>query len=160
MMVIKIYIDASNLKFGIEQSGWKLDYKRFFNWLKNKFGTENMILFIGFISDNQDIYKKLNSYGYQLNFRPTLLGKDGKIKGNVDGELILAVLIDYFENNLDQAIIISGDGDYYCVVEFLKNRNIPVTIIAPNKNYLSLLLKRANVPIIILNELRPKLSIK
>ena len=21
------YIDASNLKFGIEQSGWKLDYK-------------------------------------------------------------------------------------------------------------------------------------
>ena len=33
------YVDASNLKFGIEQSGWKLDYKSFRSWLRDKFGA-------------------------------------------------------------------------------------------------------------------------
>ena len=43
------YIDASNLKFGVAQSGWKFDYKSFRSWLRDKFGVSRATLFMGLI---------------------------------------------------------------------------------------------------------------
>ena len=146
------YIDASNLKFGVEQSGWELDYKSFRSWLRDKFGTSKAILFMGLIPDNSELYNYLQSIGYEISFKPTITSKEGKTKGNVDGELILTIAKDFYENKLESAVLVSGDGDYHCVVEFLKEKNIPITIVSPNRKYLSLLLKRTNVPIVILDE--------
>lgn len=155
-----VYIDASNLKFGVEQSGWKLDYKSFRSWLRDKFEATKVILFMGLIPDNFEIYNYLQSIGYDISFRPTLTNKDGQTKGNVDGELILHIARDFYENKLDKAILVAGDGDYHCIVEFLKEKNIPITIVSPNNKYLSLLLKRTNVPIIILDEFIENLRYK
>ena len=154
------YIDASNLKFGIEQSGWKLDYKSFRSWLRDKFGVSRAILFMGLIPNNADLYNHLQSIGYNISFKPTITSKEGRTKGNVDGELILAIAKDFYEKNLESVVLVSGDGDYHCVVEFLKEKKIPISIVSPNKKYLSLLLKRTNVPIIILDEFKKHLSQK
>ena len=154
------YIDASNLKFGIEQSGWKLDYKSFRSWLRDKFGVSQVILFMGLIPDNSELYNHLQSIGYDISFKPTITSKEGRTKGNIDGELILTIARDFYENNLKSVVLVAGDGDYHCVVEFLKEKNIPVTIVSPNKKYLSLLLKRTNVPIIILDQFIEKLRQK
>jgi len=94
------YIDASNLKFGIEQSNWKLDYKSFRSWLRDKLGVSRVILFLGLIPDNSDLYNYLQSIGYDISFKPTITSKDGRTKGNVDGELILTIAKDFYENNL------------------------------------------------------------
>ena len=51
-----------------------------------------------------------------------------------------------------------GDGDYHCIVEFLKEKNISIQIVSPNRKYLSLLLKRTNVPIVILDQFIHKLK--
>jgi uncharacterized LabA/DUF88 family protein len=152
------YIDASNLKFGIAQSAWKMDYRKFHGWLRDKFGITQTLLFMGLKPENADLYNRLQSYKYDIIFRPTLTNKDGVTKGNVDGELILHIARDFFEKNLTSAVIVSGDGDYHCAVEFLKEKKIPVTIVSPNRKYLSLLLKRTNVPIVILDEFIHKLS--
>ena len=154
------HIDASNLKFGIEQSGWKLDYKSFRSWLRDKFGVSRAILFMGLIPNNADLYNHLQSIGYNISFKPTITSKEGRTKGNVDGELILAIAKDFYEKNLESVVLVSGDGDYHCVVEFLKEKKIPISIVSPNKKYLSLLLKRTNVPIIILDEFKKHLSQK
>ncbi len=154
------YIDASNLKFGIEQSGWKLDYKSFRSWLRDKFGVTKAVLFMGLIPDNFELYNYLQGIGYDISFRPTVTSKEGRTKGNVDGELILAIAKDFYENNLKNIVLVAGDGDYHCIVEFLKEKNIPVTIVSPNKKYLSLLLKRTNVPIVILDQFIEKLKQK
>ena len=154
------YIDASNLKFGVEQSGWELDYKSFRSWLRDKFGVSRVILFMGLISEHTKLYNHLQSIGYDISFRPTVTSKEGKTKGNVDGELILTIAKDFYENNLESAVLVSGDGDYHCIVEFLKEKNIPVSIVSPNKKYLSLLLKRTNVPIVILDQFIEKLRQK
>ncbi len=97
------YIDASNLKFGVEQSGWKLDYKSFRSWLRDKFQIDEAILFMGLIPEYSALYNYLQNIGYKIVFRPTLKVKDGTTKGNVDGELILHTMIEY--SNFDQAII-------------------------------------------------------
>jgi len=154
------YIDASNLKFGVEQSGWELDYKSFRSWLRDKFGATRAILFMGLIPNNFEVYNFLQSIGYDISFRPTLTNKEGQTKGNVDGELILHIAKDFYENKLEKSILVAGDGDYHCIVEFLKEKNIPVTIISPNKKYLSLLLKRTNVPTVILDDFKDKLKFK
>ena len=50
------YIDFSNLKFGVKQSGWVIDYKSFRSWLRDKFKTEKAILFMGLVPANFDFY--------------------------------------------------------------------------------------------------------
>ena len=112
------YIDASNLKFGIEQSEWKLDYKSFRSWLRDKFNVSRAILFMGLIPDYADLYNHLQSIGYNISFKPTVISKEGRTKGNIDGELILAMARDFYENKLENAVLVSGDGDYHCIVEF------------------------------------------
>ncbi len=154
------YIDASNLKFGIAQSSWKLDYQSFRSWLRDKFGVHRAIFFMGLIPDNADLYNYLQSIGYDISFKPTITSKEGRTKGNIDGELILAIAKDFYENNLMNVVLVAGDGDYHCIVEFLKEKNIPITIVSPNRKYLSLLLKRTNVPIVILDQFIEKLRQK
>src|SRR3989344_2111680 len=154
------YIDASNLKFGVQQSNWELNYKAFRSWLRDKFGVSRAILFMGLIPGNAELYNYLQSIGYHISFKPTVTSKEGKTKGNVDGELILSIAKDFYENKLESVVLVAGDGDYHCIVEFLKEKNIPVSIVSPNRKYLSLLLKRTNVPIIILDQFIEKLRQK
>ena len=160
MKKVFVYIDASNLKFGIKQSGWELDYRSFRSWLRDKFGASKATLFMGLVKDNFDLYNFLQSINYDICFKPTITNILGKTKGNVDGELILQISKDFYENKLEEAVLVSGDGDYHCIVEFLKEKKIPVTIVSPNKQYLSFLLKRTNVPIVILDQFIEKLRLK
>lgn len=155
-----VYIDASNLKFGTKESGWYLDYSAFYSWLRDKFGAKKVILFLGLLPDKVEYYNYLQNIGYDLFFKPTITSKNGKTKGNVDGELILAIACHYYEDKLKEVVLVSGDGDYHCIVEFLKKKNKIIKIISPNKKYLSFLLRKLNVPIIILDDFKHKLEIK
>ena len=70
--------------------------------------------------------------GYILIFKPTLQDRDGCIiKGNCDAELVLHCMIEY--KNFDKAIVVSGDGDFYCLVEYLEKNNKLLKIGIPNK---------------------------
>lgn len=142
------FIDSNNLHQSLikdiiknNQSvyiGWKLDYKRFRVYLKDKYGVQKAFLFIGFVPGNQAMYTKLQEYGYICVFKPTLELKDGKVKGNVDAELVLHSMIQY--ENYDQAVIVSGDGDFYCLVEhFLNNKKLKKVLVPNQHNYSSLL---------------------
>ncbi len=64
----------------------------------------------------------------------------GKAKGNVDAELVLhAVAVEY--GNYDKAVIVSGDGDFCCLHDYLKKKNKLLRIIIPNSKSESSLLK-------------------
>lgn len=115
---------------------------------------------MGLIPKNAKLYNFLQNIGYDIIFRPTLTNKDGKTKGNVDSEIVLNIVSDLYENRMESAVLVSGDGDFYCVVDFLKNKNIPIKIVAPNEEFLSYLLKQTNVPIIVLDNFSQKLQRK
>ena len=98
-------------------------------------------LFIGFVKERQGLYDTLKSYGYKLIFKPTIVGNLGKPKGNVDAELVLyAAAIEF--NNYDKAVVISSDGDFYCLYEFLERRQKLLKIDLPNRKTTSILLNR------------------
>ncbi len=97
------YIDSQNLNLGIKELGWKLDYKKFRIYLREKYHVATAYLFIGYIFENQNLYSSLQKYGYILKFKPVLQNKDGSHKGNVDTDLVLQTMIDYYEKNNKKA---------------------------------------------------------
>ena len=132
------FIDSQNLNLGVRSLGWKLDYKKFRLYLKNKYNVEKAYLFIGQLAGNEQLYLYLQEAGYILIFKPTVETKEGDVKGNVDAELVLhAAAIQY--KNYDKALIVSGDGDFTCLIEFLVERQKLLHVLTPNRHYSSLL---------------------
>lgn len=139
------FIDSQNLNLGVKSQRWDLDFARFRKFLKDKYGAKKAYLFIGFVPGNQIFYTELQNAGYICIFKPTLeIKEDGKIKikGNVDAELVLHTMIEF--SNYEKAIIVSGDGDFYCLIEYLVKQNKLLKIIVPNKKYSSLIRKFSN----------------
>lgn len=144
------FIDSQNLNLGTSKNiyrnrkliykGWKLDFKKFRQYLFDKFRVEKAFLFIGYIPENKRLYERLKRFGYELVFKPTVKDKNGKVKGNVDAELVLHSSAIEFKN-YDKAVIVSGDGDFRCLHEFLNKNNKLLRIIIPNTKSESSLLK-------------------
>lgn len=120
-MKIYAFIDSQNLNLGIQDQGWILDFRRFRVYLSDKFKVQKAFLFIGYIPLNKKLYFYLKQSGYILIFKPVVesnFRNRSKIKGNVDAELVLQAMIEF--KNYDKAIIITGDGDFHCLIKYLK----------------------------------------
>lgn len=135
------FIDSQNLNLGIQKLGWKLDYKKFRMYLKEKYSVERAYIFIGFVSLNQKLYDSLQEAGFILKFKPTIPDSDGKIKGNVDADLILAVMVDW--DKYDKAVVVSSDGDFYSLVAHLYDNAKLEVVLSPERETCSGLLKQS-----------------
>ena len=136
------FIDSQNLNLGVRSQGWRLDWRKFRQYLRNKYRVSKTYLFIGQVVGNESLYASLQAADYILIFKPTLeYRKQGeiRIKGNVDAELVLHSMIQY--KSYDKAIIVSGDGDFHCLVEYLEGKGKLLKILAPTNRYSSLLRK-------------------
>jgi len=152
------FIDSQNLNLAIRDQGWQLDFKRFRKYLEDKYSIIKAFIFIGYIPTNESLYAALQKYGYILIFKPTLRLSDGRVKGNIDAELVLHAMIEY--GNYTQAVIVSGDGDFHCLVEYLKKQGKLKKIIVPNRDEFSSLLRKFSGDMAFMNDLRGKLEYK
>lgn len=150
------FIDSQNLNLSIREQGWILDFEKFRRYLEDRFSTSKTFLFIGFVYDNQPLYIYLQKLGYILVFKPTLVLPNEKVKGNVDADLVLHTMIEYA--NYDKAVIVTGDGDFHCLIEYLESQNKIERLIVPNKYKYSSLLRRFSGFISFLNNTRDKLG--
>ncbi len=151
------FIDSQNLNLGIKRLGWKLGSKKFRKYLREKYNVSTAYLFIGYLPKNQDLYSDLQKHGYVLIFKPVLINKDGNHKGNVDADLVLQAMIDY--NNYDKAVIITSDGDFYCLVKYLYEHNKLKVVMSPYVETCSVLLRQtAKEKIVFMDNLRKKLE--
>jgi uncharacterized LabA/DUF88 family protein len=152
------FIDGQNLFVGTKYEGWDLDYGKFRLYLRNKYNVKKAFLFIGYVDSNSNLYSTLQQFGYILIFKEVLRIKKGKhvtYKGNVDAELVLHTVLE--KPNYDQAVIVSGDGDFYCLIDHLTEVNKLKKIITPNSKYSSKLRKFAK-DILPLGTLKDKLK--
>lgn len=153
------YIDGANLHKGVESSEWKLNYKKFRSWIRQKFNVTDAYLFIGLMPKHADLYTSLQSMGYKLVFKEIIYDGSGKAKGNCDADLVLQAVRDYYENNSASVLLVSSDGDYASLVRFWREKKAPCAIVSPAPiDKCSILLKRTGAPIIYLGDVRHKLS--
>jgi uncharacterized LabA/DUF88 family protein len=81
--------------------------------------------------------------GYTHIIKPTLPDSTGKIKGNCDAELVLQAVRDHFESSFEKMVIVSSDGDFGCLIQFLQEQERLEIVLSPrSKNKCSTLIKR------------------
>lgn len=147
------FIDSQNLNLGTQKMGWKMDWKKFREWLKTEYNVEKAFMFIGYMPDFEPLYDQLHSQGYAVVLKPTLemfhteegekaeSDKPDKekpaAKGNVDTDLVLHVMKEW--KHYDKAVIVSGDGDFYTLIEHLDQSGKLLHLMTPNWQYSSLL---------------------
>jgi uncharacterized LabA/DUF88 family protein len=153
------FIDSNNVYLSIKSQGWVIAWERFRIYLKEHYNVTTAYLFIGYIEGNNEVYTRLQKAGFVCVFKPVLTYKDGTIKGNVDAEMVLHTMIQL--PNFDKAMIVTGDGDFYCLVQYLLEQNKLQTVLVPNRyKYSALLKKFAKKNIAFMNDLKGKIGLK
>ncbi len=152
-----IYIDTNNIHKGFTKRCIDIDYEKFRIWLSQKYNTEQVRAFIGYIEENKNIYNLLTDYGYKITHKVTRKVKN-KYKGNCDAEIVLKIVSDYYEKDYDRYVIGSSDGDFGCVVSFLMEKGAKVAILTTSIDECSILLKKESVSIIDLDQHYHKFS--
>lgn len=161
------FIDSQNLNLGSQRMGWKVDWRKFREYLRKEYNVSHAYMFIGYMSENEQLYEYMHELGYLVVLKPTvdvMPGPEGKnekdkekptIKGNVDADLVLYAMKEI--PNYDKAVIVSGDGDFLGLVEYLKEQSRLASILTPNWQYSSLF-KPFESDIIRLDQLRRQLA--
>jgi uncharacterized LabA/DUF88 family protein len=155
------FIDSQNLNLGIRDQGWDLDFRCFRTYLKEKYGVAKAYLFFGYMPEHEPLYQNMRRFGYELVFKPVVRMKNNEVKGNVDAELVLQAMIDY--KKYTKAVIVTGDGDFYCLVKYLNEQGKLLRLLVPNRYKYSTLLRHGMLPglsIAFINDVRQLLEYK
>lgn len=140
------YIDNQNLYMATHRATepWDVDMRRFRVYLREKYNVIRAYLFMGaFEVSLQDLYSRLQDSGYILVFREHGVELKGKKKGNVDVDVVFEIMRDNFTSaQMDKALLVSGDGDYFRTVQYLIDMQKFAKVILPSHKGASSLYKR------------------
>ena len=141
------YIDGQNLHMGtakLEHNSWEIDLLRFRSYLKQKYNVVDAYYFLGFVQEeSQELYEQIQKAGFVLMFREHNSATKGKKKGNVDSDIIFHVMKKlYLRETFAKIILVSGDGDYKLLVDFLILEQKLGKVLFPNKKFASSLYKK------------------
>lgn len=126
-----VFIDATNIIYGASNNGWRVDFKKLAKYLKERFGAKQILYYAGVDQENLKqlkFYEKLQDFGYKLRLVPVKTFSDGKKKADVDSRMTFEMMLYLTEYN--QAVVMTGDGDYYWVLEYLLETNKKVWILS------------------------------
>ncbi len=157
MAKINIYIDGNNLYKSAKELGFEISYRQFRGWLRQKYAPENVYLFIGLVPSRAKFYEHLQECGFILVFKQTV-SIGGIVKGNCDAELVLKATSDFYTKSFETCILVTGDGDFGCLVEFLRDNSALKSVLAPDSKKCSILIKNKDIDVLFLNEHYHKFS--
>lgn len=135
------FIDGTNLHLSTKHLGWLIDWKEFREYLQKRHNVTHAFYFVGYMQQYEWIYNYLKRYGYELVYKPILTLPNGKTKGNCDTELVLQAMIEL--EKYDKSVIVTGDGDMGCLVEYLSNINKFKLVIACRRDSSSYQIRKA-----------------
>lgn len=142
--IVYAFIDSQNLNIGTQKFGWKMNWARFRQWLEEEYGVTKAFMFIGYIPENEALYEQMHDAGYMVVLKPTFdvtkvrpeeqPDEEKKpVKGNIDADLVLWAMKEM--SSYQKAIIVSGDGDFYSLVEYLESKKRLKHLLTPSGHY-------------------------
>ena len=141
------FIDGQNLYMGTTKSSlksWRINLKKFRIYLQNKYKISEAYYFLGYIDEEyQNLYNTIQEAGFILNFKKHKLVMLGKKKGNVDSDIIFYIMKKmYRKEPFNKIVLVSGDGDYKMLVDFLIEEKKLEKIFFPYKQFASSLYRK------------------
>ena len=133
--MLYVFIDATNIIYGTSYYGWKMDFKKLYKYLITRYKAK--VIYYYARVDNSNIkqlhfYEKLTDFGYKLRLVPVKKFSDGHKKADVDSRMTFEMM--KMDKKFDKTVIMTGDGDYYWVLEYLLKNKKMVKLISHNKN--------------------------
>jgi uncharacterized LabA/DUF88 family protein len=150
------FIDSQNLNQTVNRLGWKMDWRKFRQYLTDAYGVTHAYMFIGYVPEFEAMYQQLHDVGFLIVLKPTydmtrprqVEGEEGSeepkkpgdkeeekkpTKGNIDADLVLWAMKEL--PNYGKAVIVSGDGDFYSLIEYLAEQKKLLKLLAPSGHY-------------------------
>ena len=132
------FIDASNIIYGTRDEGWKVDFKKLFKYLKERYKCKKMYYFAGLDKNNkkqQKFYKKLEEFGFELVLKPVKIytqpDRTKVRKANCDVDLTFYAMRD--KDKFDKGIFMTGDGDFEILLKYFLKEKKEVIVIANSR---------------------------
>lgn len=129
------FIDASNIIYGTRDEGWKVDFKKLFKYLKERYNCKKVYYFAGVEKKNEKqkaFYKKIKRFGYELVLKEVKLYRqpDGGLvrKANCDVDLTFYAMRD--KDKFDRGIFLTGDGDFFILLDYFRRMKKEIIVIA------------------------------
>lgn len=104
------FIDWQNLHLWTTSENWKIDFKKFRIYLKDKFKVNEAYIFLCFVDDeNQRMYRKIQKAWFMLEFREHNTNMKWVKKWNVDVDIVFEVMYRLLEeNDFDKIVLVTG----------------------------------------------------
>jgi len=118
-----IFIDGTNLYF-IQKNflNARIDLIKFVNYFKQFYDIYNTFFYLAYKEEDEKqekFFKLLAFSGITVIKKPVKQLKDGSLKGDLDVEMAIDMLLT--KDNYDTAILCSGDSDFERLVHVLRN---------------------------------------
>jgi uncharacterized LabA/DUF88 family protein len=146
------YVDGQNLYLGTASAdpAWDIDLYKFRIYLREKYKIEKAFYYLGYVQEGvkiEQLYENIQNAGFILVFRQHNSAMIGKKKGNVDSDIIFSVMKRLQEDpDFDKILLVSGDGDYKMLIDYLIEESKLEKILFPNKKFRSSLYKEIGAP--------------
>lgn len=137
---VALFIDGSNLYAAARTLGFDIDYKS----LLKHFSAQGRLvraLYYTALIENQEysairpLVDWLDYNGFTMVTKPAKEFTDSagrrKIKGNMDIEIAVDML--ELSENIDHAVLFSGDGDFRSLLEAVQRKGVRVTVVSTVK---------------------------
>ena len=134
---IALFIDGSNLFAAARSLEFDIDYKKLLKVFADKGRLIRAFYYTALIEDQEyspirPLVDWLDYNGYTMVTKPTKEFTDStgrrKIKGNMDIEL--AVDLMEMVENIDHAVLFSGDGDFRRLVDAVQFKGLRVSVVS------------------------------
>lgn len=139
---------------------WRIDYERLIKYLREKMSVTKVFYYAGvdveaYKEEGKEInldklvkyfqekqmekqlerakfYRDLKKFGYELRIKPTKVFKGAEgvttTKANCDVDLTFDMM--RYMSQYNEAVVLSGDGDFAPIVEYLKSKHKKITVLA------------------------------
>ncbi len=134
------FIDAQNLHLWTASENWKIDFKKFRIYLRDKFNIDEAYFFLWFLDENQQkLYTNVQKTWFIVEFREHTSHMKWKKKWNVDVDIVFEVMKRIIEEkDFDKILLVTWDGDYIKLINYLIEKELLKKLLFPNSKYSSL----------------------
>jgi uncharacterized LabA/DUF88 family protein len=125
---VGIFVDIQNVYYGAKDNfKGKIDFRKLTDSMLK--GRKQVVLnayLVNSDNDNTNFVSFMKQIGYNIVSKDLKKRSDGSSKGNLDIEMAIDIITE--KDRLDTVILVSGDGDFVALVEYLKSQNIQVEV--------------------------------
>jgi uncharacterized LabA/DUF88 family protein len=128
---VAVFVDVANIFYAAKAAGVDIDYVTL---LKSASAGRDLVrayAYTGLDPDNENqrnFHSFLARHGYRVVSKDIRKYGDGKVKANLDIELVVDMM--KTARNLDIAIVVSGDGDFAPAIRAVQEMGVRVEVIS------------------------------